>query len=422
VDRHKSRSGYGIGFFPRTPGNPVSSIIAEMGNRAVNLGLQKFTQETAKRLGLTIPSLEDQIRLNRSRLSLTRQETEFIKAKALSERQLRLLDLKIEDKQIEVERARSILESVQAQAAQLQLPISTEIISGALEVTADPKGLTGSPEQSEAYNRWLDGFQEGKVVLIVGRRGSGKSVLAAKMGEYMMATYRMPCYWVGLPDQAKALIPSWIKIVDDPHKCPVNSFIICDEAGINFLSLLFNSDRNRFLRALLMVCRQRHCSLVFAVQSTTDIDVSVVRQADSLVFKQPGLHQPETERQNIRSRARQAALAFSAMTREEALESAFIFDDDFEGIIKSTPPSFWSEDLSHIYAHLDLAAIEQQGVRRNELQRSVVNETHQLSEASLDSKILELRKEHGIDAIARILGCSQYRVRKCLEGIDGRAQ
>jgi len=258
-------------------------------------------------------------------------------------------------------------------------------------------------------------------VIICGKRGSGKSALAAKMGEYMTATFRMPVYWIGLPDQAKELIPSYIKIVDDPHKCPVNSFIICDEAGINFLSLLFNTSRNRFLRALLMVCRQRHCSLVFAVQSTTDMDVSIVRQADCLIFKQPSLHQPETERPNIRPRAKQAALAFSAMTKEEALESAYVFDDDFEGIIKFIPPIFWSEKLSHVYAHLDLEAIEREVVKRVEIQKTVADESHQISEASLDSRILELRKDHGIDAIARILCCSQHRVRKSLEGIEGRA-
>jgi len=405
-------------FTPPGPEDPWGNLLSEMGNITVDYALRRFSNTMAQCFRLSGTSVQEQIALNLSKAKLEKQEAELVKVKALSERQIHLLDIRIAQKELEVERARQALEAAQTQAAQLQLPVSTEVISGALEITADPRGLTGAPEQSEGYIRFLDGFQEGKVVNICGRRGSGKSALAAKMGEYMMATFRMPVYWIGLPDQAKELIPSYIKIVDDPHKCPVNSFIICDEAGINFLSLLFNTSRNRFLRALLMVCRQRHCSLVFAVQSTTDMDISIIRQADCLIFKQPSLHQPETERPNIRPRAKQAALAFSAMTKEEALESAYVFDDDFEGIIKFTPPSFWSENLSHIYAHLDLEAIETEVVKRVEIQKTVADESHQISEASLDSWILELRKDHGIDAITRIVGCSQHRVRKSLEGIE----
>ena len=108
------------------------------------------------------------------------------------------------------------------------------------------------------------------------------------------------------------------------------------------------------------------------------------------------------------------------MSPEECLESAVVFDDDFEGVIKFSPSSFWTEELSHVYANLDLMAIEKEAEDRKMLRNTVAEASHQLDEASLDSKILELRKDHGIDAIRRILGCSQHRVRKCLDGIDGR--
>ncbi|MCK4794148.1 MAG: hypothetical protein KAV87_61040, partial [Desulfobacteraceae bacterium] len=218
-------------FTPPGAHNPIGNIIAEGANIVVHHGMDRLSREAAKLMGLSTVSIDAQLSLNRSRLMLAKQEGDNMRAQRLGEKQLRILDLKIEEKEIEIEKRKQLLEETMAQRKQLASPI-TEVVSGALEITADAEGLSGSPEQSEAYNRWLDGFQEGKVIVIVGRRGSGKSVLAAKMGEYMMATYRMACYWVGLPDQAKALIPSWIKIVDDPHKCPVGSFIITDEAGI----------------------------------------------------------------------------------------------------------------------------------------------------------------------------------------------
>ena len=131
------------------------------------------------------------------------------------------------------------------------------------------------------------------------------------------------------------------------------------------------------------------------------------------------MHQPESERPDIRALARKAAAAFKEMPKEKRLESAYVFDDDFSGIIQCGLPSFWSEDLSHVYSHFDLATMQQQVARRNELQRTVVEENNHLDVASLDRAILELRKQgQGIEMIARNLGCTTYRVRKFLDTVE----
>jgi energy-coupling factor transporter ATP-binding protein EcfA2 len=351
-------------------------------------------------------------------LLLQKQEADFEATKIAREKQLRILDLKIQEKELYITERKQRLETAQMQKTQLTIPTVMEVISGALEVTANPDGLVGSPEQSEGYALWLDSFESGKVVLVLGRRGSGKTSLAAKIGEYMMATHKMPVYWIGLPEQARSLLPHWIKMVDSPDQCPVGCLIIIDEAGLHFLSLAFATDQNRLLRALLMVCRQRHSSLVVAVQSSRDLEYSVVRQADSIIFREPGMHQPDSERPDIRSMAKKAATVFKEIPQGEKRESAYVFDDDFTGIIKCTLPSFWSEDLSHVYAHFDLASMQQQVVKNQQLQKVVVQETKLLDEASLDKQILELRRQgNSIEKIARTLGCSVWRVRKCLESL-----
>ena len=311
----------------------------------------------------------------------------------LNEKQARLYDLKIKEKELEIERAKRQLEEGIAQRTELDLHFVSEPISGALELTANPEGLTGDKKQQEAYKEWLDSFEEGKVVLILGKRGSGKSALAAKIAEYMMGVHRMATYWIGLPEKAREILPHWIKIVDDPGKCPMSSFLLCDEAGVNYLSLLFNTSQNRFMRRLLMIARQRHISLAFATQSSRDVDWSIVRQADSIIFKEPGLNQPDSERPDIKRKALKAELAFKELPDTEKIEAAYVFDDSFEGIIKSTLPSFWSEDLSHIYSHLDLSELEQQGKDRQELTKAINGEVKQLSDAMLDRQILELRKQ-----------------------------
>jgi hypothetical protein len=110
---------------------------------------------------------------------------------------------------------------------------------------------------------------------------------------------------------------------------------------------------------------------------------------------------------------KKAALVFNEIPKDERPEAAYVFDDDFEGIIKYTLPSFWSEELSHIYTHFDLAAIQQQAEKRNELQRVGVQETKLLNEASLEKEIMELRRRgHSIEKIARSLSCNTWQVRK----------
>jgi len=402
-------------FHPSNPHDPVDTIFSEIGNQIVTLGIRKISKDVARLLGLGGISVADEIQLQRLRLSVTKQEGDTIRATMLGERQLKLLDMRIEQKELDMQRAMQRLEDAQAQSLVVGPQLRTEVISGALEVTADPGGLIGSGEEAEGYTAWLDSCQDGKVILILGRRGSGKTALGAKLAEFAMAKYRMPVYWIGLPEEARGLLPHWITMADSPTQCPVGCFAVIDEGGLNFLSLAFATDQNRLLRALLMLCRQRHSSMVVAVQSSRDLEYSVVRQADSIIFREPGMHQPDSERVDVRVMAKKAALAFKEMPKDEKIESAYVFDDNFTGIIKYTLPSFWSEDLSHVYAHFNLANMQQQVAQRNELQRVVVQEAKLLNEASLEKEIMELRRQgYGIEKIARTLGCSTWQVRKCL--------
>ena len=172
------------------------------------------------------------------------------------------------------------------------------------------------------------------------------------------------------------------------------------------------------MRRLLMVARQKHISLAFATQSSRDIDASVVRHADSIIFKQPGLHQPESERQDIRAKAKKAAFVFDRMSKEERISAAYVFDASFEGIIKSTLPTFWNEDLSHIYSQLDLSQIESRNRGKPQLESSKSDVAKSLDSSTLNIQILELRQQgFGIKSIAKVLGCSVWAVRKCLDNL-----
>jgi len=402
-------------FIPPGAHNPLGNILAEGANIFVHHGMNRLSREAARLMGVSETTTKDQIELTHLQLQLETQKAEIVRARILSGKHFKMYDLKIQEKELEIERRKQLLENTLAERTQLALPMNATVIEGALEVPASSEGLVGSPEQSEGYALMLDSFRAGKVIVVMGRRGSGKTALAAKIGECVMATYQMPVCWVGLPAQARSLLPNWIRLVDSPEQCPVGCFIIIDEAGIQYLSLAFSTDRNKLLRTLLMVCRQRHSSLVFAVQSSRDMEYSIIRQADTIIFKEPGLHQPESERPDIRPLAKKAALVFKEIAKDKRREAAYVFDDDFQGLITSTVPRFWSEELSHIYAHFDLTAMEHQVQRGIELQQTAINETRLLNAASEDKEILELSQQgYGIKKIAKTLGCTEWRVRKCL--------
>ena len=434
MPRKKKGSYHGPEIFPVSPSNdPITNLLSEAGNVLAGHTLHRLSLDAAKNLGLNGTSQEQQMKLDRSSLSVEKMKLEIAQvqrkeAEALeraenlrlkrqkqeleNEKRLRLLDLQIQKREHELERTE---QRIAAQNAEYVPNIKVEPIPGALEVCAISDGLSSMAEQVESYMEWIYSLREGKVSLILGKRGSGKTALIAKIGEFLMAVYAIPTYWIGAPETARQLVPNWIRLVDTPENCPPNSFLMCDEAGINYLSLLFNTSENRFIRRLLMIARQKHISLAFATQSARDVDFAIVRQADSIIFKEPGLHQPDSERPDIKAKAKKAALAFKEIPKEERIGAAYVFDDDFEGMIQCRLPSFWTEDLSHIYAQLDLSQIENRPRGGEYLDRSTGNGPMYLGNASLEQSILDLRRQdYGIERIAKSLGCSTWNVRKCL--------
>ncbi len=66
------------------------------------------------------------------------------------------------------------------------------------------------------------------VVLILGKRGSGKSALAYPLLE--LFRYRVTPYVVGVPLRARKLLPDWIGIAPSLEDVPPNSMALVDEA------------------------------------------------------------------------------------------------------------------------------------------------------------------------------------------------
>jgi hypothetical protein len=415
-----TKKKYSGTFFTPDPGEPISNIFAIGGNMFFGHGLKWVSRKVEDFMGLSKPSVEQQIALNRSKLGLRKLEIEIAASQLEKEKRNRLLDQRLEKNEMEISQRKLLLADAEAQKAKLTISVPMQVISGALATGASPEGLVGPPDQVEACQLWLNEYCEGgNTIAVVGKKGSGKTAFTGRMAEYAAAVYKKPVVWVGLPREARMLLPAWISMADSVEMCPPGSVIICDEAGINYLSLAFNTDRNVLLRKQLMIARHRNCVMIFACQSSRDMDASILRMCDCFIWKEPGLHQPLSERTDMRPMAKKAAEVFSQIPKEERCQVGYVFSDSFEGAVRCSLPSFWSEQLSHVYSNVNMIQIQEQGVKHQQLQQVVAKETKLLDEASLEQRIMERRRRgDGIKKIADAVGCTTWKVRQVLDQVE----
>jgi DNA replication protein DnaC len=404
-------------FFRASPDDPIGGILAAGGNIAANHLLGVFSKKVAAALARgNRLSPEEQYRINSYQVSLQKREAELarVQTQQLKEAaQLKQIEYKNAQKELQMEKARQESNMVSIERTEMDLHFKSEIICGSLGVVANSGGLVVPIEQREAYREWLKNLI-GQVILILGKRGSGKTATAATLGEYMQAEYHWPVYWLGIPRWAQDILPSWVRIVESLEQCPNDCFILIDESGLHFLSLHFANKRNVYLRQQLMLARQKNWVVVFCAQSSRDIDESILRQSNCTIYKEPSLFAADSERREIQPKAAVATLAFKQVPKEERKNMAYVFDEDFSGIIKCNLPSFWSEQLSNAYGSYNPMA----SAKQNSQAPSIKDAVHRSARVS-DQEIIALReKGYGYEKIAKILGCTIYRVRQCLAGRD----
>jgi len=324
----------------------------------------------------------------------------------LQERRARLYDLEIEKAELEVERQRQRLES----GDHLALPPGTdEPIQGALDFRANPSGISG--EVRSGYMAWLDSLELGKVILILGKRGSGKTAFAFKLGEYVFAVHQCPVWLVDIPEEIAIYLPKWVNIAQDIDQVNLGAFIIVDESGLQYMAMRYQSDTNTVMRKLLMIARHRKQSLVFICQVASDVDKSIVRQADCIVFKQPTLMQPKNDRPEIRDTAGRALKVFETLPKDEKLRTAYIHDGDFNGVLQYDLPDYWREELSFAFANVPL--------NEDQSKSGTANVLAELNDAEMKRRVLEMSRD-GLSQtkIAGVLGVGRKRVRNALNRVE----
>ena len=80
--------------------------------------------------------------------------------------------------------------------------------------------------------RWREVIVPPAVMLVLGKRGSGKSALGYRLLE--LFRHQLAPYVVGAPAQAKQLLPDWIGLAPALEELPNKSMVLIDEAYLAY--------------------------------------------------------------------------------------------------------------------------------------------------------------------------------------------
>ncbi len=194
------------------------------------------------------------------------------------------------------------------------------------------------------FDEWKENLKRSSlIILIIGKRGSGKSALGFKLLETIAG--KRKAYYLG-----KAKLPWWIQQADSIEEIKNNSLVLVDEASLAFSAREPMSKPNKYLSKIMAIARHKDLTLIIITQNSAMLDLNVLRLADTLLLKEPSLLQAAFERKAINNLFRKVEEAFHKIKAKDKKPFVYVIDDVFEGIISFSLPEFWSEKISKSYA------------------------------------------------------------------------
>lgn len=192
---------------------------------------------------------------------------------------------------------------------------------------------------------WRKIIRPTSIVLIIGKRGSGKSAL----GFYLLEVLRSrghSCV-VGFPRRSAHLLPPWCRNVARLEDAPEGSVTLLDETYTAYMARGSQSSQSKKLLNILGMSRKKKQLLLFVAHQSSQIDVDIARHIDVIVIKQPTLLQIGLDRPVLRDILSKARNSFEQIRGDKRKYSYVISDiAGFEGMIENNLPSFWTEEIS----------------------------------------------------------------------------
>ena len=123
--------------------------------------------------------------------------------------------------------------------------------------------------------------KKGIIVVVLGRRGAGKTAWAYRSLEIARDTFHREVGTLGV--KVHKNIPSY----QDIWEVPNGTFLVIDEAEFVAHGRTSQSRRNVSLSKILAISRHKDLSLVFVTQASNFIDRHIVQLADYFIIKEP---------------------------------------------------------------------------------------------------------------------------------------
>lgn len=208
-----------------------------------------------------------------------------------------------------------------------------------------------SPSSPES-KQWKKLVPSPSVVLILGKRGSGKSALGYYLLELLHTQKKS--YVVGLPKDAYHLLPPHYGVVSRLESAPKKSVVLIDEAYTFYQSRESQTKQAKELLGILGASRKKKQTLIFVAHESRQIDINVIGHVDVLVMKRPSLFQGGLDRPVIREIINKAKVAFGQVKGDKRRFGYVISDPaGFEGLMENETASFWNEQLSETFVEVE---------------------------------------------------------------------
>ncbi|MCP3686399.1 MAG: hypothetical protein GY861_27480 [bacterium] len=185
------------------------------------------------------------------------------------------------------------------------------------------------------------------IVLITGKRGSGKTALGMKFLELFKKSSRRKVCAMGFDS---ANLPFGIKKAKEIEDISNNAIVLIDEGAVTFGSRDAMKSANKQLGKLMAIARHKNLSLILIAQNSAMIDLNVLRLADTIVLKEPSLLQAKFERKAIKEMYEKVSTHFKGLDERKA--HFYVMDDEFEGLLRYSLPEFWNDGISKSFKNL----------------------------------------------------------------------